>query len=263
MADRLGKGQRTLLLALWAAVLVAPTMLLLSGQQPSLAVALAQQLSWWTSRIGWGCFALLALALLLLPPARAGLRLLGSNLRLSLASDRGPLLRAQSELAHLATAQRQFEVGRLAYLAREWELALVHLHHALELQPNYPAALHNYGLVLLRLGHVANAATTFAAAEQLEPGFAFGDALLHLARCEDLAGQHQAAINHFAQHRQLHGGGTKSQYWHAQALAAAGETVAAQAMFQQAATTPTRRDTPEEQWYRAWARMRSFGRRAP
>lgn len=255
-----GRGERLALALVWLLAAVAPALLLVAQTDPEQAVRVVQtgteiatQLLVWVALLG-------ILAALLVPPIPAWCKLKLAQLRLSLASDRGPLLRALSELKHFASAQRHFEVGRIALARREYSLALPHLHAALELDPRSPASQHHFAMALFAVGYLPQAAQAFANAETLEPGHAFGDALLHMARCADLLDRHEEALAAYELHERRHGGGPKSRYWHALALDGAGRTAEATTVLALVAARPERRLTPEENWFRALARFRMWTR---
>ncbi len=252
----IGPWQRALLGAVWLLAAVPVGLWLLHRSDPEAAVVLAQRAGTWALRALAGAGALLFVGALLFPPVPAWFRLRWHDLRLALGSDRGPLLRALGELQHFASAQRHFEVGRLALLRREWALAVPHLEQAIALEPTMAAAHHGAGTALFRYGQLAHAAAAFARAEQLDPGHAFGDALLHYGRCLDLLGQHDEAVRVLDAHAARHGGNCKSHYWLGQALAAAGDTARARAAFAAAAAPPDQALTAEQNWFRALARVR-------
>jgi tetratricopeptide (TPR) repeat protein len=251
-------GQRLVLLIVWLVAAVPVLLWLLQRSDPEAAVELVAVGTLWFVRIALGAGGLLLVAALLFPPVPAWLRLRWHDLRLSLTSDRGPLLRAIGELEHFASAQRHFEVGRLALLRREFAVAMPNLVAALTLAPDMAAAHHHIGLLLLRHGRLHDAAGAFARAEELDPGHAFGDALLHLGRCLDLAEQHQQAADALRKHAERHGGNRRSHYWLGLALQAARDQAGAAAAFAVAAAPPTQKLTAEENWFRALARVRRW-----
>lgn len=255
---RMPRGQRLLLLLVWLLAAVPVALWLLQRYDPEAAVELVATGERWLLRIGILVGALLLVAMLAFPPVPAWLRLRWHQLRLSLTSDRGPLLRALGELQHFASAQRHFEVGRLALLRREFATAMPHLAKAIELDAGMATAYHHMGLLLFRHGRIDDAAAAFARAEALEPGHAFGDALLHVGRCLDLAEQHRPAAELLQRHRLQHGGNRRSHYWLGLALQAAGDRQDAAAAFAIAAAPPTQQLTPEENWFRALARVRRW-----
>ncbi|MBL9079334.1 MAG: tetratricopeptide repeat protein [Planctomycetes bacterium] len=249
------------LATVWVIALVPPALWLVHRGDPELAVRLALAGSTWTTRTLLALALLAAAALLLFPPAAAGVRLAAARTRRLLASDRGPLQRALADLQHFESAARHLDAGRAAWLLDDGARALVHLRRAIELDPALPAAHHQLGLVLLRTGHAAPARQAFAAAERLDPGHAFGDALLHQGRAAFRLGQHADAVELLRTHERRHGGGRRSQLWLGDALAAAGDRAAARAAWS-AAAAPGRL-TAEENWCRALARVRPwFGGRA-
>ena len=210
----------------------------------------------------WGMRALVALAVigiiaaLLFPPVPAWIRLMFERTRTAWSVDRAPLLRAMSELQHLETAQRHLEVGRLAWTRTDYSVAGRHLQRAVELDATIPAARYLFGLYLLRVGAVAAALAELLATEQLEPGHAFGSALCHIGRCQDLIGTHDAAVTTLLDHRDRHGGDRRSHYWLGEALLHANREAEARDALRTAAEPTDTRLTAEENWYRAVARVR-------
>jgi tetratricopeptide (TPR) repeat protein len=208
-----------------------------------------------------GGFVLLTTAALclLFPPALAGLRLLGSQLLQAVTSDPAPLRRALAELAHFETAARHAEIGRLLLLRGRGQLAAAHLQRALELDPSLAAAWHGLGRVMFGQHAWQQAAAAFGNAERLDPGHAFGEALLLHGRARHCLGD-TAALDVLQQHQQRHGGNSRSELWLAEALDRAGQHDLATAALRRAAAAPGRRETAVEQWCRARARTRLFGR---
>lgn len=257
-AQSLPTGQRLALLAVWLVAAIPPLLWLVHRSDPELTVELVQHGSEWLARLGLGAAVLSAVAALIFPPVPAWLRLRWSDLRLSLTSDRGPLLRALGELEHFASAQRHLEVGRLALLRREFPLALPHLQAAIAMDPQMAAAYHQLGLVMFHLGQLPLATAAFAGAERLDPGHAFGDALLHLGRCLDLTDHHREAVETLRRHQTRHGGSHRSHYWLGLALQASGDTRGAAEAFAVAAAPPSQKLTAEENWFRALARVRGW-----
>ncbi|MBX3464275.1 MAG: tetratricopeptide repeat protein [Planctomycetes bacterium] len=244
------------LAALWTAAAVPFVLGAVHLADPELAVRLHQAGSAWARHALAALALAAAVALLLLPPARAGLRLAVAQAQRRLSTDRAPLARALGELQHFESPARHLEVGRLAVQCGETERALVHLRRALELDPRLPAAHHLAGRVLLRAGHLAQARQHFLAAEQLEPGHAFGDALLHAGRAAARLGRHDEAVRLLTEHQGRHGGSAQSQLWLGDALATAGDHAGARHAWRQAAAPPAGQASAEANWYRALARVR-------
>ncbi|MCA8952648.1 MAG: hypothetical protein KDE27_24260, partial [Planctomycetes bacterium] len=192
----------------------------------------------------------------LFPPFPAWIRLMLERLRLNFASDRGPLLKALAELQHFESAARHLEIGRLALLRSELQLAAQHLARAVELDGSIAGSHHQLGLLLLRIGQVPRAAAEFQRAEQLDPGHAFGDALLNLGKCALLLGDNAGAARVLEEHERRHGGSRKSHYWLGKAKHATGDLPGASAAMSYAAAPPDKqRLTAEENWFRALARV--------
>lgn len=201
--------------------------------------------------------ALLACGLLLLwPPAPAWLRLVATRTWRNLTLDRAPLERARSELQHFESAARQLEVGRQLRQLRQLAAAVHHLARAIELDPSVAGAHHQFGLALFTAGGIELAGRAFANAERLDPGHAFGDALLHLGRCQFLAGHPEAAASTLCSHQQRHGGSPKSHLWLAEVLDRIGDRDGARAALRTAAARPGQRLDAEQNWCRARARVR-------
>jgi tetratricopeptide (TPR) repeat protein len=227
---------------------------------PELAVRIAQgtRAALWTG--AWTLLGVLGMALLLYPPAPAWLRRAGSRTWIALTIDQAPLYKAVSELRHFETGTRHAEIGRLLRLRRQNEAALRHLSRAVELDPTVVSAWHQFGLVAFAQHEWKVAATAFDRAESLEPGHAFGDAQLYLGRCLYEIGDARA-LDVLRAHQQRHGGGPRSHLWLADALQRAGDTAGAVAALHEAAAPPRTRLTAEENWFRALARVRLWGKR--
>lgn len=256
-APRVPVGHRIALAATWLVAAFPIALYLVHREDPELAVRVAQGTATWTTRTLLAA-SLLGVAALLYPPVPAWLRLRWNELWLTSTSDRAPLLRALTELQHFASAQRHFEVGRLALLRRDFPLALQHLQQAIVLDPEIAAAHHNLGLALFRVGQQIAAAPAFEHAERLDPGHAFGEALLLLARCHFVAGQYGQAVELLLRHQRAHGGSHRSHYWLGQALQQVGDHDGARAAFATAAAAPAARLSAEENWFRALARVRMW-----
>ena len=243
---------------LWVCALLPVALFLVSRADPVLAVEVANTLSLWIGRLLLAGGALTVLGLLAYPPFPAWLRRFADRARRSWTVDRAPLLKALQDLEHFETAQKHFEVARIAWLRTDLSTVGPHAARAVELDPRMPQAHHLFGQFLLRVGATAQASRAFAAAEELDPGHAFGDALLMQARALALSGEHEHALARFEQHQAQHGGGHRSNYWRGEALAAAGHAEAAGEAFRAAAADPKRKLPAEENWFRALARVKSW-----
>lgn len=242
------------LLAAWPVLLW-----LLQGSDPELAVAVAHRTAailwstlWWT--LGGGL-----VACLLLPPVPAWLRWQGGRIWRGLSTDQAPLRRALAELRHFATGPRHAEVGRLARLRDQHALAKEHLARAVELEPEAPSNWYQLGLVQFADGQWAAAAESFRQAEERDPGHAFGDALLRRGRALHELGD-AAALPLLVHHQRQHGGGPRSHLWLAEAHQCFGDRTAAIAALRTAAAPPTTKLSAEENWCRARARVRLWGK---
>ncbi|MCU0862617.1 MAG: hypothetical protein MUC36_02385 [Planctomycetes bacterium] len=242
------------LLACWPLVLW-----LVHQRDPVAAVWLARAVqsgAWtaalWTAGIG-------ALACVLFPPVPAWLRLRWQRTWRRLGTDAAPLRKAQAELAGFESAARHLTVARLAWHRDQAELAAVHVQRALELDGDSASAWHLLGTVRFAAGDHAAAAAACERAEALDPGHAFGEALLLQGRARFLRGE-PAGLELLQRHQRHHGGGARSHLWLAEALQRAGDRPAAIAALRTAAQQPTRAATAEEQWFRALARVRLWGR---
>jgi len=190
------------------------------------------------------------------PPFPAWLRLAGSRMLASFASDRGPLMKALADLRNFESGPRHLEAGRLALQRGDLNTAATHLARAVEMEPALAGAHHQFGLLLLRAGQVPSAAAAFVQAERLDAGHAFGDALLMTGRCLYLLGDSQGALRLLKQHAATHGGSRRSHYWLGQAMLANGDVAGTRAAFEYAAAPSKRRLTAEENWFRALAKVR-------
>ncbi len=246
----------------WVAVAVPIVLWLVHRADPELAVQVKLIALTWLLRALLVAAVLAAVACLAFPPAPAALRLAFARARLLLTSDRAPLTRALTELQHFESAARHLEVGRLALQLDETERAAKHLQRALELDGTVAAAHHQFGLVLLRAGHFEAALARFLDADRIEPGHAFGDALLFAGRTLFLLHRHEDGARLLRDHEARHGGGRRSHLWLGDALAAAGQTAAARAAWTAAAAPVTAALTAQENWCRALARVRLWRRGA-
>lgn len=247
------------LLLLWLLAAWPVVLWLVHRSDPVAAVHLAvrvQRIAWTTAV--W-LLAGSALVCLLFPPAPAWLRLVWHRQWRRLGTDPAPLRKAQADLQHFASGPRQLEVARLFWQRGQPEQALHHAQLAIELDDTIASAWHQLGLAEFARRQLPAAAAAFARAEALDPGHAFGEALLLLGRCRHLLGEGDA-LSLLQQHERRHGGNARSHLWLAEALRAAGDETAALAALRTAAAKPRQATTPEEQWFRALARVRLFGR---
>lgn len=242
------------LLAAWPVVLY-----LVHCSDPVAAVQLAQFAARWLTRLTVGVGLSLAIACLLYPPLPAWLRFVGQGTWRRLGTGDAPLRRALADLAHFDSAQRQLEVARLSWQRGLAKAAAVHARRAIELDPQIASAWHLYGQALFAQHAFDGAAQSFAQAEQLDPGHAFGDALLLHGRCRFLLGE-PVGLELLRQHERQHGGGARSHVWLAEALLRAGEREAAVAALRVAAQKPPQRTSAEEGLFRARARVRLWRR---
>lgn len=233
---------------------------LLNQKDPELAVRTSLTAQRLAMQAALGAGVVLALLCLLYPPTLAGIRLLWSRTMLSVTSDRTPLSRALAELEHFASAARHLEVGRLALVRNQLALAEPHLVRAIELDGSIANAHHQLGLLRFRRQQWHEAAISFLTAMQLDPDHAFGDSLLHAGRCAFLLGDTASAARLLRDHERRHGGSKKSHFWLAEALKATGEATAALVAMRYAAEPSKQRLTAEENWFRAKARVRLWGR---
>lgn len=243
------------LLAAWPLVLW-----LVHRSDPTAAVELAHGVTAWLWDATWVLFAVTLATCLLFPPAPAFLRRAWHRTWTQLTLDRAPLLRALSELRHFASAARHTEIARMQRLRGDAASALEHLQLAIALDRTVAGTWHQLGLVLFPLHEWQRAAEAFQAAEQLDPGHAFGDALLHLGRCQHQLGD-QTALTTLRTHQQRHGGGPRSHVWLADAWLRTGDHRAGIAALREAAAPRKQRLTAEENWFAAVARVRLWGKR--
>lgn len=251
----LRRARSLLPLALASALAAWPLVLwLVHRQDPVQAVRLAQAVLYgaWTAAI-WGA-GLGVLVCLVFPPAPAWLRLVWHRSWRRLGTDAAPLRKARTELAAFESASRHLEIARLAFHRDQVALATVHVRRALELDGEIASAWHLLGAVEFAAADWAGAAAAFARAEVLDPGHAFGEALLLQGRAHFLLGE-PAGLELLRRHERNHGGGARSHLWLAQALQRAGERPAALAALRIAAQKPRRAATAEERWFRALAQV--------
>ncbi|MCK5942288.1 MAG: hypothetical protein KAI24_09995 [Planctomycetes bacterium] len=251
-------AQRLPLALVWGCAALPFVLYLAHRSDPVLAVQIANGLTTWALRVLLFGGAGALVALLFYPPFPAWVRRFVDRTRRSWTVDRAPLLQALKDLEHFETAQKHYEVARLAWIRTDHTLVGPHAQRAVELDPSLPQAHHLFGQFLLRLGALPQALLAFENAERLDPGHAFGDALLLQARALALLGQHDEALNRFERHAQVHGGGHRSDYWRGEALLAAGRTAEAAEAFRAAAKDPKQKLPAEENWFRALARVKCW-----
>ena len=244
--------------AVWCCASLPVLLYLLQRHDPVLAVEVANTLTTWTIRALVAGGGLCCAGLILYPPFPAWLRRFSDRLRRSWTVDSRPLTQALADLEHFETAQKHFEVARLSWLRTDLGTVGPHAARAVELDPRMPQAHHLLGHYLARVGALPQALLAFAAAEQLDPGHAFGEAQLMQARTLSLLGRHGEAVALFERHSAEHGGGHRSNYWRGEALASAGRTEDAGRAFREAATDPGQKLPAEENWFRALARVKCW-----
>ena len=246
------------LAALWACAALPFVLYVVHRADPVAAVELANDLVTWSLRAALGGGALGLLALLAFPPFPAWLRRHADRIRRSWTVDRAPMLQALKDLQHFETAQKHFEVARLAWIRTDLTLVGPHAARAIELDPSLPQAQHLLGQFLLRVGAPAQALLAFENAERLDPGHAFGEALLLQARALALLGRDDEAVQRFERHAATFGGSHRSDFWRGEALAAVGRAADAAEAFRAAAADPGQRLPAEENWFRALARVKCW-----
>lgn len=247
----------------WIAAVWPLILWLITQSDPEHAVRLAQITATVLARGALAVAGITTLLVLLFPPFPAWIRLAFARMKLSFASDRGPMLKALGELQHFESPAKHLEVGRLALTRSELPLAAQHLSRAVELDGTIAGAHYQLGQLLMRIGQVKTAVAAFHRAEQLDPGHAFGEALLGVGRAALLLGDDQAALVALEDHQKQHGGNCKSNYWLGKARAATGNRQGAIEAMATAAKAPTQRISAEDNWFRALARVWLWrGRRA-
>lgn len=246
------------LLTMWAAALLPVALFVLHQSNPQATVALATMLG----KLGWQALWLLGAVLLagfvLYPPLPAWVRRQLDRQRTKWTADRTAMARALSELKHFETAHKHFEVAKLAWIRMDYPRVAAHVQRSVALDGTLPAAQFLLGQIALHIGDHRTALAAYQNAERLDPGHAFGDALLRTAHVQHLLGDLEVSLQTFEQFHKAHGGSTRSHYWHGEALAAAGRTQDAAQEYRAAAADPKRRLTAEENWFRALARVRCW-----
>lgn len=92
-------------------------------------------------------------------------------------------------------------LGRILHEMGEFSAAEKHYREALEVDPGDPTSAYNLGVVLEDLGRAEEAVEAYDKAVTLSPGFK--EAHYNLARLYELEGQHEAALRHLREYRQL------------------------------------------------------------
>lgn len=243
----------------WAAALWPVVLWLVHARDPVAAVRLAQgAAAAWAAVWPWALGSTLATAALF-PPAPAFVWRALHRARQALLLDQQALLLRLDDLRQFETAARHLEVGRMLRQARKHEQAIPHLGRAVELDETMAGGWHQLGLALFALHQWPAAARCCERAEALDPGHAFGDALLVLGRCLFMVKDGRALAT-LEEHARRHGGGPRSWLWLAEARARAGDPSGAVAALRQAAQKPTVALSPEDGWFRALARVRLWGK---
>lgn len=246
------------LVAVWGCALLPVLFYAVHLTDPNLAVSIAIAVQYVMLLTLVAVMSATLLGLLFYPPLPAALRRKIDRTRTAWSTDPAPLIRAQSELQHFETAQKHFEVAKLAWLRANYRLVGSHARRATELDGKMPHAQHLLGQFLLRMKSLPEARRAFEAAEQLDKGHAFGAALLHAAHLQHLTGDLDQALVSFERHEREHGFSPRSNYWRGEALFAAGRHEQAAQYFVAAAADPKMRLTSEENWFRALARVRCW-----
>lgn len=246
------------LAAVWVSALLPVVFYLLNLGDPELAVAIAIRAKSLLLQAMAVLVAAVVVGVLFYPPLPAWLRRFVDRKKTAWSTDPALLTRALSELQHFETAQKHYEVARLAWTRADYLLVDTHLRRSVELDATMPSAQHLFGQFLLRMRSLPEARNAFEAAERLDKGHAFGEALLHVAHLQHLAGDIEAALKTFEQHEREHGASPRSKFWRGEALLAAGHQEPAAQAFVAAAADSKIRLTAEENWFRAQARVRCW-----
>ncbi|MFT4513641.1 MAG: tetratricopeptide (TPR) repeat protein [Planctomycetota bacterium] len=243
---------------IWVIALLPVGFYLLHQSNPQAAVSLSTSATELTLHALLVAAAAAIVGFFLYPPLPAWVRRFFDRTRTKWSADRAPMARAISELKHFETAQKHFEVAKLAWIRSDYALVATHAQRSVALDGTLPSAQHLLGLISLQTDALPEALAAFSAAEQLDPGHAFGQALLHKARVQHLLGDQNAALASFEQYARAHGSNHRSNYWHGETLFAANRSDEAAKAFHAAAADPKARLTAEENWFRARARVRCW-----
>jgi len=246
------------LAAVWVCALLPVVFYVAHLTDPSLAVGIALAVQYTLLLTLVVVLSATLIGFVFYPPLPAAMRRAIDRTRTAWSTDPAPLIRAQSELQHFETAQKHYEVAKLAWLRANYRLVGSHARRATELDAKVPHAQHLLGQFLLRMKSLPEARRAFETAEQLDKGHAFGAALLHAAHLQHLTGNTDKALASFEQHEREHGSSPRSNFWRGEALFAAGKHDEAAQAFVAAAADPKMRLTSEENWFRALARVRCW-----
>ncbi|MFN6195042.1 MAG: rhomboid family intramembrane serine protease, partial [Planctomycetota bacterium] len=202
----------------WAAALWPVLLWLVHARDPVAGVRLAPGAAAARAAVWpWALGSTLATAALF-PPAPAFVWRALHRARQALLLDQQALLLRLDDLRQFETAARHLEVGRMLRQARKHEQAIPHLGRAVELDQTMAGGWHQLGLALFALHQWPAAARCCERAEALDPGHAFGDALLVLGRCLFMVKDGRALAT-LEEHARRHGGGPRSWLWLAEARA--------------------------------------------
>ncbi len=257
LQTRLGaRGLAVLLLC--AASAAALSLAVLAHLDPALALEIAVPLG--AGLGGLASYALPAVALVLIawPPFLPGIRLWLSRMRDRMSVDQGPMLTAQDRLRHLETAPDHVTVGlaqlRLGQAAR----AIPHFGRALQLDPTHVAARFHLGRALLQVGALDEARLALADVVRIDPGHAFGRAILELAEACERTGDDATADRLLADHEHAHGPHRRADLARGRIALRRGDRDSARRFLERAAASPSagaRRLNPDEAFDRARARV--------
>jgi tetratricopeptide (TPR) repeat protein len=243
---------------IWVIALLPAGFHLLHLSNPQAAVSLATTATELTLQALFVTAAAALFGFLMYPPLPAWVRRYIDRTRTKWSADRAPMAHAISQLKHFETAQKHFEVAKLAWIRSDYALVAAHAQRSVALDSTLPSAQYLLGLISLKTNALPEALAAFSAAEQLDHGHAFGQALLHQAHVEHLLGDQNSSLASFEQYIRAHGSNHRSNYWYGETLLAAGHSDAAAGAYQAAAANPKTRLTAEENWFRARARVRCW-----
>lgn len=246
------------LATVWIVATLPAGFFLLHLSNPQAAVSLSTTATELALQALFVVTAAVLFGFLMYPPLPAWVRRHIDRTRTKWNADRAPMARAIAELKHFETAQKHFEVAKLAWIRADYSLVAAHAQRSVALDSTLPSAQYLLGLISLETDALQEALSAFSAAEQLDPGHAFGQALLHRARVQHLLGDQNASLTSFEQYTRTHGSNHRSNYWHGEALATAGRSEEASMAYRAAAADPKSRLTAEENWFRALARVRCW-----
>ena len=134
----------------WVIALLPVGFYLLHLSNPQAAVSLSTAATELTLQALFVAAAAAIAGFLLYPPLPAWVRRYLDRTRTKWSADRAPMARAISELKHFETAQKHFEIAKLAWIRSDYALVATHAQRSVALDATLPSAQYLLGLIALQ-----------------------------------------------------------------------------------------------------------------